>query len=418
MGCYQPAGSTVPTGGEVAFRFRPQQMTNLKFSVRSLSPGFTPAIYLTLGTPTCASAIAAKECSANLLAQVYREAPDLFVLVGGTTGSEGEFELLIEATPMSTNEGGGSAGGGSTAGGTSQGGGRATGGGGSGAGAAPAVTARALWDSQSDVRDLATKVRDYHLGVIRFYAGIARRAAGATNLVFSGTLTETATDVYQYSATPSDRLLVNRLTGAPFSFTVQSLVGDLSDTSFPGPDENVSFVFRHSGGSLTGTVSQVGRASAQGATRRLTFQGISWTSSADTELSTIDIRHTELVDIYTEVVTLRTSSGSLSNSQRSLSWSLRADSWTCSSCTPTLLHQRSYEVTSTVGGRTFVLDYVDELIRAPNSNMALQIWNGTIKERGTLVGGFARNLVSGSTYALDINLGSSSHTTRVTQSRP
>jgi hypothetical protein len=413
MGCYQPDGNKVPTGGEVAFRFRPPQNSNLKFSVRSLSQDFTPALYLTRGSPTCAQAIEAKDCGTNPLAQVYDFTPELFILVGSTTSTDGDFELTIEATLMTSNQGGGSAGGGAMQAGGSSAGGAA------GGSTPPAVTARALWDSQSDVRDLAGRVRDYHLGVIRNWSSIARQTAGSNNLVFFGTLTETGTDIFNYTPTPSGRLQVNRLNGAQFSFTVQSLVGNLGNAQFPGPDESITFVFRNSGGSLTGAVSQAGTpSSVQGATRRLTFQGVSWTSSADTELSTLNLSLTELVDIGNEVVYLRTGSGSLSNTQRSLSWSFKSDTWTCSSCNPTTGNKRTYVITSIVAGRTFVLEYLDELTPRANASLGLQSWSGTVKEGGNVVGGFARNLVSGSTYSLDINVGSSTYSTRQVQSLP
>lgn len=122
MDCYQPDGNKVPTGGEVVFRFRPPQYSNLKFSVRSLSQDFTPAFYLTQSLPTCAQAIESKNCSANPLAQTYVDTPELFVLVGSTTATEGDFELTIEATSVQANQGGGSAGAGSTAGGAVGGG--------------------------------------------------------------------------------------------------------------------------------------------------------------------------------------------------------------------------------------------------------------------------------------------------------
>jgi hypothetical protein len=147
MGCYQPDGHRVPTGGEVVFRFRPPQHSNLKFSVRSLSQDFTPALYLTQSLPTCAQAIESKNCSANPLAQTYVDTPELFVLVGSTTATEGDFELTIEATPMTPNQGGGSAGGGAMQAGGSTAGGAA---GGTGGGTTtPQATATSLDDFAS-----------------------------------------------------------------------------------------------------------------------------------------------------------------------------------------------------------------------------------------------------------------------------
>ncbi|MBE2254181.1 MAG: hypothetical protein IAE78_31925, partial [Myxococcus sp.] len=327
MGCYQPAGNKVPTGSEVVFRFRPPQHSNLKFSVRSLSQDFTPALYLTISLPTCAQAIESKNCSANPLAQTYVDTPELFVLVGSTTATEGDFELTIEATLTTSNQGGGSAGGGAMQAGGS------TAGGAAGGSAPPAVTARAVWESQSDVRELSGRVRDYHLGVIRNWSSTARQTAGANNLVFFGTLTETATDVYRYASTPSDRLQVNRLNGAQFSFTVQSLVGNLASAQFPGPDESITFVFRNFMGALTGRVAQRGAPGER--TREWSFQGVSWTSQNDTEVSTLNIQYSDLSSVGSAgVAIIRSETGSVVNTQRSLSWSSRLDSWTCSTCSP------------------------------------------------------------------------------------
>jgi hypothetical protein len=122
MGCNQPDGNKVPNGGEVVFRFRPPLFSNLKFSVRSLSTDFTPALYLTQGSPTCTQAIEARNCGTNPLGQVYGETAELFILVGSTTNTDGDFELNIEATSMQPNQGGGSAGAGSTGGGAVAGG--------------------------------------------------------------------------------------------------------------------------------------------------------------------------------------------------------------------------------------------------------------------------------------------------------
>lgn len=416
MGCYQPDGNKVPTGGEVAFRFRPPQNSNLKFSVRSLSQDFTPALYLTRGSATCAQAIEAKDCGTNPLAQVYDFTPELFILVGSTTATDGDFELTIEATSMQSNQGGGSAGGGAM----QAGGGGSSAGGAAGGSTPPAVTARAVWESQSDVRELSERVRDYHLGVIRNWANTARQTAGSNNLVFFGTLTETTTEVYRYSPTPADRLLVTRLNGAQFSFTVQSVVGNFASAQFPGPDESISFVFRNSAGSLTGRVSQSGSASTgNGATREWNFQGVSWTSPNDTEVSTLNIQHSDLSSTgggYSSVI--RFDSGSVTNTQRNVSWSFRSDTWGCPTCASRIGSKFTPSVTTTVGGRTFVLDYEYEFGSDPNAVMGRHLWSGTVKERGQIVGGFARNLVSGTTYSLDMSLGSSTFSTRLVQSYP
>lgn len=413
MGCYQPDGNKVPTGGEVVFRFRPPQYSNLKFSVRSLSQDFTPAFYLTRGSPTCAQAIEAKDCGTNPFAQVYGETPDLFVLVGSTTATEGDFELTIEATSMQSNQGGGSAGGGAMQAGGSSAGGAA------GGAAPPAVTARAVWESQSDVRDLSVRVRDYHLGVIRNWSSTARQTAGANNLVFFGTLTETATDVFQYLPTPSDRLQVNRLNGAQFSFTVQSLVGNLGSAQFPGQDESITFIFRNFAGSLNGRVSQTDSPSvAGGATRRWNFQGVSWTSTTDTEVSTISLDHNETFGSGSYSFARQSNVGSVSNTQRNISWSLSSQSWQCPSCASKIGSKTMPTVTTTVAGRTFVLAYVYEFGSDPNAVMGQHLWSGTVKEGGQTVGGFARNLISGTTYSLDMSLGATTHSTRLVQSLP
>jgi hypothetical protein len=411
MGCYQPDGNKVPTGGEVVFRFRPPQYSNLKFSVRSLSPDFIPALYLTRGSPTCAQAIEAKDCGTNPRAQIYGETPELLVLVGSTTATEGDFELIIEATSMQSNQGGGSAGGAAMQAGGSTAGGVA------GGSAPPAVTARAVWESQSDVRELSVRVRDYHLGVIRNWSSTARQTAGANNLVFFGTLTETATDVFQYLPTPSDRLQVNRLNGAQFSFTVQTLVGNLASAQFPGPDESITFVFRNFMGALTGRVAQRGAPGER--TREWSFQGVSWTSQNDTEVSTLNIQYSDLSSAGSAgVAIIRSETGSVVNTQRSLSWSSRLDSWTCSTCSPPVGNKFTPSVTTTVGGRTFVLDYEEEFGSEPNAAMGRYLWSGTVKERGQVVGSFTRNLISGTTYSLDMSLGATTHSTRVVQSRP
>jgi Cys-rich repeat protein len=421
MGCYQPSGTRVPTGGEVVFRFRPQPYSNLKFSVRSLSPDFTPAFYLTTGFPNCARAIEEQNCGSTPLAQTSRETPDVLILVGSTSATDGDFELTIEATPQQSNQGGGSAGGGSSAGGTAGGSaGGSVGGGSAGGTVQPAVTARAVFESQSDVREVSKNVRDYHLGVIRTWTGIARQTAGSATQVLSGTLTETAPQVYRYSATPTDRLQVNALNGTQFSITVQNLVGNLASAQFPGPDESISFIFRNYAGSLTGRIGQRGSpANGNGATRELSFQGISWTSETDTEISNLNIQSDELVSIGQGAASIRTETGSVTNTKRNISWSLRDDAWAnCSICTPTIGSKFTPTVTTTVGGRTFVLEYEYEFGTAANAVMGRHLWSGTVKERGQLVGGFSRALVSGTTYSMNMSLGSDSYSTRVVSSHP
>lgn len=426
MGCFQPEGTRVPAGSEVVFRFRPPPHSTLKFSVRSLSPDFTPAFYLTSGHPTCTRAIEDRNCGSTPLAQTVTETPDVFILVGSTGVTEGEFELTIEATPKQSNQGGGSAGGGSAGGGSSSGGGTGagTGGGSAGGGSAggtaqPAVTARTVFESQRDVRELSRNVRDYHLGVIRTWTGIARQAAGSTALVLSGTLTETAPRVYQYSPTPSDRLQVNTLSGSQFSVTVQNLVGNLASAQFPEADESISFIFRNFAGSLTGRIAQRGSPSGgNGATREWSFQGVSWTSETDTEVSNLNVQSGELVSFGQGAASIRTESGSLTNTKRNISWSLRDDAWNCSICTPTIGSKFTPTVTTTVGGRTFVLEYEYEFGTTSNAVMGRHLWSGTVTERGQLVGSFSRALVSGTTYSLNMSLGSSSYSAHVVSSHP
>jgi hypothetical protein len=256
--------------------------------------------------------------------------------------------------------------------------------------------------------------------VIRNWAAIARQSAGANSLVFSGTLTETGNEVFTFSPSPADRLQVNRLSGAQFSVTVQSVVGNFESAQFPGPDESISFVFRNYAGALTGRVSQRGSAStANGATRDWDFQGVSWTSQNDTTVSTLNIQHSELVSFgggNSSVIRFET--GAVTNLQRNVSWSFRSDSWNCPTCASKIGSKFTPSVTTTVAGRTFVLDYEYEFGSDPNAVMGRHLWSGTVKEHSQVVGSFARNLVSGTTYSLDMSLGATSHSTRLVQSYP
>lgn len=232
---------------------------------------------------------------------------------------------------------------------------------------------------------------------------------------------ETATDIFNYTPTPSGRLQVNRLNGAQFSFTVQSLVGNLGSASFPGPDESISFIFRNYAGSLTGRIGQRGSPwSGNGATRDWSFQGVSWTSQTDTEVSTLNIQGGDLVSSFGQSSgSIRTETGSVTNTKRSISWSFRDDTWTnCSACTPTTGSKFTPAVTTTVGGRTFVLEYEYEFGTTANAVMGRHLWNGTVKERGQVVGAFSRVLVSGTSYSLNMSLGSDSYSTRVVYSHP
>jgi hypothetical protein len=75
-------------------------------------------------------------------------------------------------------------------------------------------------------------------------------------------------------------------------------------------------------------------------------------------------------------------------------------------------------VNTRVAGRVFSLNYVDEFTSRPNSTLWQYSWNGTVREGNQVVGQFTRNLVSGSTYSLDMSLGPTTHSTRRVESAP
>ncbi len=311
--CAQSTANPLPNGAEVTFRARLIPQTTVKFWVESKTPGFEPRVYVASAATSCRDAIERdRECTTGFAGQPPSDV-EVFVLVGSTNGVDSDFELVFEQTPVSSASGGGAAGGSpnNTAGGSAGGaaGGRPT----------PALTAQQVWESQADVKEIAERVKTYHVGLVRVWSQLARQASGSSANVFFGTLTETSANMYSYSATPTNRLQINRADGAQFSFAVSSIVGNIDRSDFPSRGESLSFVFRGQTANLTGSVA---RASASGDTT-WRFQGVSWINENEAEQSTMDVSFTESsVGGGGSSSLTRRSSGSLSNSQRSLRWTV------------------------------------------------------------------------------------------------
>jgi hypothetical protein len=221
--------------------------------------------------------------------------------------------------------------------------------------------------------------------------------------------------MYSYSATPTNRLQINRADGAQFSFAVSSIVGNIDRSDFPARGESLSFVFRGQTANLTGSVA---RASASGDTT-WRFQGVSWMNENETEQSTMDVSFTESSAGGGGSSSLtRRSSGSLSNSQRSLRWTVdvAAEGYgsgaiAAHSVTDTL-------VNTTIGSQTVDLDYRYEFTSMRDVAIAQHLWSGTVKQNSADMGSFVRTSLGGSSYSLDMTLGSTRHSTRLVQSTP
>ncbi len=84
---------------------------------------------------------------------------------------------------------------------------------------------------------------------------IASEQAGTGNLIGTGTLTETATNVFSYQATPNDKLIVKRLNGAELEFVFTDLRGDFSNEGRNYLSQDHSAIFQITGNEIVGNLN-------------------------------------------------------------------------------------------------------------------------------------------------------------------
>jgi hypothetical protein len=255
----------------------------------------------------------------------------------------------------------------------------------------------------------------FYLRRLQSWTRTAQQAANSQSNVMTGTITETAANQYSYSATPTDRLEVVRLTGYRFSFTVSSISGSLTSTSFPSRSESISFTWRLPEGIVNGTIAGLS----------VSLVGTGFLRDADTATSTFNLSSTTTYNGFYDAQNARSyvdransDRGTIQNTSRNVSFAIDIQVIGCVglTCTPGgLFTERAIDVTTTVGGNTYRLDYQYD---STNPSVGLQTvaFSGLVWSGGQQVGVLQRTNIAGTSYSLDMVLGQSRFVTEVVQS--
>lgn len=391
--------------------------TQVRLSVSSLTPGFEPIAF-------AAERVACTETAPtiNALCQfpvtgVIPSVQDVFLFVASPNGSEGEFEVNLEVTPLGPFGGGsagGSSGGGAGGGSAGAAGGGAAGSAGGAAGGSSGGSAQAqdlasrVWESQRDVLNLTSTARAYYLSHIQGWTAAARQAAGSSSNVMIGTLTETSTNVFTYSASPTDRLEIVRLGGEHYSLAVQSVSGTISSPNFPAMYETISFTWTEPGSVMRGTFWK----------DETTLVGTGYLSATAVEISTVNLSWSRdshsWYDSQTQASFIDytiTQVGTVTSPSRALHFDAETMVIGCtgSGCwVAQTVTQSTVDVTTTVSGLDFALRYQRELT-TPAYALPSTTFTGTVWSGGQVAGSMGRRLLAGTSYALEITIGTSRH---------